>query len=245
MWWCPSGLLTFLPIHAAAASHSMFIQSYTPTLDGLIKARTPKATTSDSISLAAIGVTDIPGKPYLKLRFVTKELSSIKQVIASANILSDAEATVSGVLETIRNHEWLHISCHGEQDVGNPLNSCLKLYNGNLNLSQILAEDLPRVQFAFLSACQTAMGSSKLPNESLHLAGGFIMAGCQATIGTLWNIKDSDGAKVAEFVYRWLLDHKKTLDVHATAEALHFAVQRLRDAGAPFEQWIPFIHVGS
>ncbi|EDQ99619.1 uncharacterized protein LACBIDRAFT_316305 [Laccaria bicolor S238N-H82] len=177
MWCCPSGPFTFLPIHAAA-SNSLFIQSYTPTLNASIEARTPKATTTNSISLATIGITDIPGKPYLKLPSVTKELNSIKEVIASANILSDAEATVSNVLETMGNHEWLHIACHGEQDI-----------------------NLPRAQFAFLSACQTAMGSSDLPNESLHLAGGFIVAGCQATIGTLWNMEDSDGPKVAELVY--------------------------------------------
>ena len=243
MWWCPSGPFTFLPIHAAA-SNSLFIQSYTLTLDALIEARTPKATISDSISLAAIGITDIPGKPYLKLRSVTEELSSIKQVIASANILSDAEATVSNVLKTMGNHEWLHIACHGEQDISKPLNSCLNLYDGNLNLNQILAKDLPRAQFAFLSACQTAMGSSDLPNESLHLAGGFIVAGCQATIGTLWNMEDSDGPKVAELVYRNIMDNRKVLDVHATAEALHSAVQSLKDSGAPFERWIPFIHMG-
>jgi CHAT domain-containing protein len=244
MWWCPSGLFTFLPIHAAA-SINLFIQSYTPTLDALIKARTPKATTSDSISLAAIGITDIPGKPHLTLPSVTKELNSIKNVIASANILSDANATVSSVLKTMRNHEWLHIACHGQQDASNPLNSCLQLYDGNLNLGQILAKDLPRAQFAFLSACQTAMGSSDLPNESLHLAGGFIEAGCQATIGTLWNMGDSDGPKVAELVYKHIINHRKALDVHATAEALYFAVQSLKDSGAPFERWIPFIHMGS
>jgi CHAT domain-containing protein len=77
------------------------------------------------------------------------------------------------------------------------------------------------------------------------LAGGLIVAGSQAAIGTLWSMKDSDSPKVAELVYQWLLDHRKTLDVYATAEALHFAVQSLKDAGAPFEQWMPFIHMGS
>ena len=223
----------------------MFIQSYITTLDSLIKARVPKHSITSSIGLTVIGIRDIPGKPHLHLPSVNKELHSIKKVIPSANILHNSKATVSSVLETIENYEWLHLACHGEQDGVTPLNSCLHLYDDSLSLSQILSKDLPKAQFAFLSACQTAMGSSDLPNESLHLAGGFIVAGCQATIGTLWSMKDSDGPKVAELVYQWLLDHRKTLDVHATAEALHFAVQSLKDAGAPFEQWVPFIHVGS
>ena len=223
----------------------MFIQSYITTLDSLVKARVPKTSITSSIALAAIGIRDIPGKPHLHLPSVNEELHSIKRVIPSANILSDSEATISSVFKTMESYEWLHIACHGEQDGVTPLNSCLQLYDGNLSLSQILSKNLPKAQFAFLSACETAMGSSNLPNESLHLAGGFIVAGCQAAVGTLWNMKDSDGPKVAELVYQWLLDHRKTLDVHATAEALHFAIQSLKDAGAPFEQWMPFIHVGS
>ena len=222
----------------------MFIQSYITTLDSLIKARVPRTSITSSVGLTAIGIRDIPGKPHLHLPSVNKELHSIKKLIPSANILRNSKATISNVLETIDSYEWLHIACHGEQDGVTPLNSCLQLYDGNLSLSQILSKDLPKAQFAFLSACQTAMGSSNLPNESLHLAGGFIVAGCQAAVGTLWNMKDSDGPKVTELVYQWLLDHRKTLDVHATAEALHFAVQSLKDAGAPFEQWMPFIHVG-
>ena len=223
----------------------MFIQSYITTLDSLIKARVPKTSITSSIGLIAIGIRDIPGKPHLHLPSVNNELHSIKKVIPSANILSGSEATISNVLGTIESYEWLHIACHGEQDGVTPLNSCLELYDGSLSLSQILSKDLPKTQFAFLSACETAMGSSNLPNESLHLAGGFIVAGCQAAIGTLWSMKDSDGPEVAELVYQWLLDHRKTLDVHATAEALHFAVQSLKDDGEPFEQWMPFIHVGS
>jgi len=58
-------------------------------------------------------------------------------------------------------------------------------------------------------------------------------------------MEDSDGPKVAELVYKNIMDNRKALDVHATAEALHSAVQSLKDKGAPFERWIPFIHMGS
>jgi CHAT domain-containing protein len=52
-------------------------------------------------------------------------------------------------LETIENYEWLHVACHGEQDGVTPLNSCLQLYDGNLNLSQILAKDLQKPSLPF------------------------------------------------------------------------------------------------
>jgi hypothetical protein len=42
----------------------------------------------------------------------------------------------------------------------------------------------------------------------------------------------------------WTVD--SALRTHATdaADALHHAVQRLRESGTPFSSWIPFIHVG-
>ncbi|KAF8895457.1 hypothetical protein BD779DRAFT_1668731 [Infundibulicybe gibba] len=39
LWWCPTGLFTQLPLHAAAPlDHNVYVQSYTPTLDVLLKA---------------------------------------------------------------------------------------------------------------------------------------------------------------------------------------------------------------
>ena len=88
------------------------------------------------------------------------------------------------------------------------------------------------------------MGDEKLMNESMHLTGGFIAAGFQGVIGTLWSMSDSDGPRVAETVYKKVLGGKELPDATLAAEGLHLAVKDLRSRGASFEKWIPFIHVG-
>ncbi|KAJ7845939.1 hypothetical protein B0H14DRAFT_2303178, partial [Mycena olivaceomarginata] len=80
----------------------------------------------------------------------------------------------------LRDCSWVHLACHGTQDLVNPTQSCLFLYGGTLNLETILQMPLPNAQFVFLAACQTAMGDTVLVNEGFHLGGGFLAAGFQS-----------------------------------------------------------------
>jgi CHAT domain-containing protein len=123
----------------------------------------------------------------------------------NAQQLRDSAATIKNVLKGLQSSAWLHLACHGYQDSDDPLKSGLMLYDGKLELGKILDIDLPKAKFVYLSACETAMGDDKLSNEAMHLAGGFIAAGFQGAIGTLWSMSDQDGPKVAEMVYQTIL----------------------------------------
>ncbi|KIK09675.1 hypothetical protein K443DRAFT_82476 [Laccaria amethystina LaAM-08-1] len=247
IWWCPSGSLNYLPIHAAASLDSKYIQSYTPTLEALINGRKHHESLASErlVKVSAIGITRIKDFPALDLPLVGKEIEQIHIAtkMQEFNQVLDSEATVSHVLEVIKSAQWLHLACHGQQHFTEPLKSSIILSDGHLELGQILESSLPAAEFVFLSACQTAMGNAKLMNEALHLAGGFIAAGFQAAIGTLWNMADSDGPLVSKIVYQRLFSEGKP-DVTDSAEALHLAVQSLRKQGVPFQRWMPFIHMG-
>jgi CHAT domain-containing protein len=138
------------------------------------------------------------------LRLVPKELKAIELVSKKCNVaFTDLTAgsgqthsdTQSSTLTSIQNAHWLHLACHGEQDLKAPLNSKLLLRDGHLQLHHILAMKKPRPhsftttndaqQFVFLSACQTAMGDADLENEALHIAGAFIVAGYRGGGGDL------------------------------------------------------------
>jgi CHAT domain-containing protein len=103
---------------------------------------------------------------------------------------------------------------------------------------------LPNAEFVFLAACQTAKGDAALVNESFHLGGGFIAAGFQGVIATMWSMMDEDGPAVAETVYSHLLGSGKRPRASEAAKALQLAVRKMRDARVPHEQWVPFIHLG-
>ncbi|KAJ7796292.1 TPR-like protein [Mycena leptocephala] len=100
--------------------------------------------------------------------------------------------------------------------------------------------------FAFLSACQTATGDEVLQEEAVHLAGGILAAGYRGVIATMWTIMDSDAPQVASDVYEHLFQDSLP-DSGRAAEALHFAIKRLREGSGnrkSFSHWVPFIHVG-
>jgi CHAT domain-containing protein len=198
-------------------------------------------------ALTAIGVvkTSEHMKFMAELPFVKKELSTVVSIFGTqACRLMDSQATIGSVMKEIKSSSWLHLACHGHQDPSDPLKSGLILYDGKLELAEILNMDLPQAKFVYLSACDTAMGDSKLANEAMHLAGGFIAAGFQGAIGTLWSICDAHGPKVAEVVYQTILGEDNIPDVKMAAKGLHLAIQKLRKEGAPLHQWMPFIHLG-
>ena len=154
--------------------------------------------------------------------------------------LTKESATVEHVVQEMKESNWIHLACHGKQ---NSMQSSFLLQDGNLELSAMVGLSLPKVDSAFLSACQTATGDEKVAEESVHLAAGMLMVGCKGVIATMWSISDNDAPTVAEDVYHHMLKDGKPNRKEA-AYALHEAVKRLRESGADFMSWVPFIHIG-
>lgn len=60
---------------------------------------------------------------------------------------------------------------------------------------------LPKVQLAFLSACQTSVGDESLSEEAVHLAAGMLAVGYRGVIATMWSFQDKYGPVVAKYFY--------------------------------------------
>lgn len=158
--------------------------------------------------------------------------------------LKDEIAVVETVLEGLEHYGWIHLACHGVQDAEEPTQSRFVLHDGPLALLEIIAASFKHADFAFLSACETAMGSDALPDEAAHLAAGMLAAGFRSVIGTMWSIQDADAPIVAEQVYRYLLSGPAKPDSSGAAIALHRAIKVLREQDEQSFSWVPFIHVG-
>ncbi|KAJ7081731.1 CHAT domain-containing protein, partial [Mycena epipterygia] len=242
LWWLPTGAFTGLPLHASPPA-DQFIHSYTATLGSLLDSYSKKSSTAPKVGV--VGVTDTgSGSNYLP--GVEQEIKNILSIIPKEQIecLEGKQATVDAVKLQLHNCSWMHLACHGTQDVVDPTKSCLLLCGGNLEMETILRMPLKNAEFVFLAACQTAMGDAKLVNESFHLGGGFIAAGFRGAIGTMWSMNDSDGPVVAEVVYSHLFREGRQPQASDAAEALHLAVKELKERKISYEHWIPFIHMG-
>ncbi|KAJ7440009.1 CHAT domain-containing protein [Mycena latifolia] len=258
IWWCPTGALTFLPIHAAGiyGANEAFgsklsdfvISSYTPSLAALIQGFRPRSQSKKPSQVLAVAQPSAQGQTYIP--GTQAEITSMqKHATGKVPVLRlDANmATVDNVQAGMRDSSWVHFACHGVQSASDPTESALLLAgNSRLAVSSIIKLSLPEADFAFLSACQTATGNEVLQDEAVHLAGGMLSAGYRGVIATMWTIMDSDAPQVASDVYEHLFQTSPP-DSSRAAEALHHAVRKLREESEgtkPFSQWVPFIHVG-
>ncbi|KAJ7661702.1 CHAT domain-containing protein [Mycena rosella] len=242
LWWLPTGAFTGLPLHACSPTDE-FIHSYTATLGALLDSYA-KNPTDAPLKVGVVGVTHTASGSLNYLKGVGEEVEKILSIVDKPKVLLGQQATVDAVKQQLEECSWLHLACHGKQDLVQPTKSHLLLYGGTLDLETILRMPLENAEFVFLAACQTAMGDGVLVNESFHLGGGFIAAGFRGAIGTLWSMNDQDGPLVSEIVYSHLFRNGRQPRTSDAAEALHLAVKELKKRNVPYERWIPFIHMG-
>ncbi|GAB1526920.1 hypothetical protein RhiTH_010094 [Rhizoctonia solani] len=232
--WCPTGAMTFLPLHAAGDYNQprskvfdYVVSSYTPTLTALLR---PDPSTSGSVCrIIAIGQEATPGQS--RLPGTIKELAYVKahtQDKVEYSQLVDDQATKVSVLDAMEEHDWVHFACHAHQNVRDPTKSGFFLYDGTLDLAAINRRSFKDKGFAFLSACQTATGDEVLPDEAIHLASGMLMAGYPSVIATMWSVMDDDAPFVADKVYGKLMKGRKLRNGEA-GKALHYAIGELRE----------------
>jgi CHAT domain-containing protein len=256
IWWCPTGPLAFLPIHAAGIYNpdepsislaNFAISSYTPTLTALLRASRQKSPEERDFKVLGIAQPKTPNTP--ELPSTVEEFKHIQKHASKHNLpvryLEGTAATVQEVLDGMNECPWVHFACHGIQHNGEPEKSALLLQDGPLELLEITKNSLPRADFAFLSACQTATGDVNYPDEAIHIAAGMLLAGYRSVIATMWSIKDSVAPVIADVVYAKLFEGGHPHSDKA-ALALHHAVQevRKREGSDSFLSWMPFIHVG-
>ncbi|CAG8650008.1 206_t:CDS:2, partial [Acaulospora colombiana] len=251
IWWCTTGSLTFLPIHAAGIydSHtddaqlsSYAISSYTPTLSALLQPS--KFTSNSSFKVLSVIEASPPGATYIPNAEL--ELEHIRRHFADKHhlVLEGPEATRPRVTEEMKECNWLHLACHGVQNASRPTKSALLLDDGHLTLEEIIKLSLPKAEFAFLSACQTTAGDEQLSEEAVHIAGGMLLAGYRGVVATMWSIQDELAPEVADEFYAHLLREGGRPDSKKAAEALHISIQRLRKKqNLPLTAWVPFVHL--
>ncbi|KAG1837334.1 TPR-like protein [Suillus subalutaceus] len=139
---------------------------------------------------------NLPDGASFMLNGVEPELDLVQSLLPPSPTVSftkimSVDAMKLRVLYTLRDNTWLHLSCHGTQKLDEPFKSAFLMRDQPLSLLDITQIDLSRYQFAFISACETAVSDLSTPNEVIHLAAGLQFAGVKSVIGTLWKVNDS------------------------------------------------------
>lgn len=223
-------------------AYNYVISSYTPTLTALLSpAQLPAAFTG----ILVVGQKSTPGLPSLP--GTEAEIAYVQEQLEGYTVtrLDGSSATPPAVLAGMEEHGWVHFACHAIQNTSEPTESAFHLHGGTLDLATITQKQLKHAELAFLSACETATGDGRLPDEAIHLAAGMLMAGYRTVVATMWSIGDKDAPLIAKKVYEDLVEGGVP-DSRRAATAVHNATKYLRDKVGvkAYEKWAPYIHIG-
>ncbi|MCU7729931.1 CHAT domain-containing protein [Actinoplanes sp. KI2] len=226
------GLLGLLPLHAAWTPDGdtptgrryvldTVAVSYAPNARSLEAARQLAAEVTPSRLLAVAEPWPVPAARLPMAR--GEAMVAAAAFPAAPTVLTGAEATCLSFEWKAPQADVLHLACHGFAELGSPLDSGLLLAGGRVTLRRLM--ELPlRVRLAVLSACETAMPGTDLPDEVVALPTGLLQAGVAGVVASQWAVPDRATAMLmAEFYGRWWWDRL------APAAALRAAQRWLRD----------------
>jgi hypothetical protein len=263
LWWCVSGPLSFLPVHAAghhgtrrdaapATVIDRVVSSYTPTVRALAHARRSRPAAAGGTGSEAVldggrvvavamprtpDAADLPG--------AQAETAGLRRRLGGrVTVLTGPQATHEAVLAALPRARWAHFACHGAADPDDPSASHLLLTDHQqrpLTVADVARLRLDDAELAFLSACSTARPGRRLTDEAIHLASAFQLAGYRHVVGTLWPIDDGAAVAVADDIYAAV-----TTGTGDVAGAVHAATRSLRNRWADSPSvWASHIHVGA
>lgn len=257
IWWCPTGPLALLPLHAAGLvgpdgslrgvlDHA--VPSYTVTVSHLANAQFSAANAGHGgatdgrpllVSLAAT-----PGMPGLPTASREMQIVARSAARLRPTILSGAAATTESVRELLPDTSWVHFSCHGAAEIDEPWHSGIQLYDRRLTLTDLATRQRPAMQTVILSSCDTTAAGKRIADESVNLVAALQYIGSQQVVGALWSVRDESAAVMADHLYRDLGNVSADTAGRA-ARHLHDAVIELRRASphAP-SVWACFVHYG-
>jgi CHAT domain-containing protein len=127
------------------------------------------------------------------LPFAEQEVSEVEAVLPSTSVLQPTDRqgmaiTAAAIQDRLPKASILHLACHGHQDPVHPLDSGFVMGDAMLTISDIMALRLPNALLAFLSACETAKGDERQPDQAVHLAAAMLFAGFKSVVGTMWYV---------------------------------------------------------
>ncbi|MBO3752127.1 CHAT domain-containing protein [Streptosporangiaceae bacterium NEAU-GS5] len=242
VWWCPTGPLTALPLHAASldgrnALLDLVVSSYTPTLGALIAARRPAAGKKTAMFTGLRVTPERDGWTWGELPEVDTEGEIFRRHFPDAVMLREERATLANVTVQLPRTGWAHWSCHGG-DGG------INLHDATLTPALLRDLDVRGAHFAFLAACRTATPRPGVYDEAVNPAAILHLNGFRHTVATCWEIFSKDGVVATKVIYDRLAAGGRP-DADLAAEAVHEAMRELRRrAPDEMDRWAALLHFG-
>ncbi len=191
----PHGVLHYLPFNALHTGTEHVIDRYTMRLlpsASVMKYLKGRATRTMS-QVLALGNPDLEDRS-LSLRFAEAEAIEIAKAFARSTVLLRKEATKTTFKKIGGEFSHIHFATHGRFDSDAPLTSGLLLARDTDNDGLLTVGDLYSIRLnadlVTLSACETGLGKINHGDDLVGLTRGFLYAGANAIVASLWAVED-------------------------------------------------------
>ena len=207
------GALHYLPFAALHDGKRYLIESHElRLLPSASVARFLDQRGSGQRTLLALGNPDL-GDPALDLPGAGRETRMINRDWADSRILLRTLASEANFRRYASSFEYLHLASHGEFNADHPLRSRMLLAPGGGEDGTLTASELYGLRLnanlVTLSACETGLGAVTPGDDVVGLTRGFLYAGAQSIITTLWPVSDAETAFLMSVFYEELKTNSK------------------------------------
>lgn len=209
----PHGVLHYLPFNALYSGSEYLIDRHNIRVlpsAGVLKflKRVPKG----EQSMLALGNPAL-GTPQMDLKYAQKEALAVGRAWPETKVLLREHATETAVKVLGGGFKILHFATHGSFKPEAPLESSLLLArdrdnDGILTVGELYDMKL-NASLVTLSACETALGKVKMGDDVVGFTRGFLYAGANSIVSSLWKVDDKATSILMQEFYRSLKENNK------------------------------------
>lgn len=229
----PVGALHYVPFHALRKSENYLIEmremSFAPSAKIWRSLMQKPTKTLENALLIGFADENIP--------LVNQEIKSLEEIFQKTKTFTGELATFANYTQNAPDFDILHLACHGQFRADNPLFSSLHLADGFITVKDICSQKL-NAELVTLSACETGLNKIFAGDEILGLARGFLSAGVNSLILSLWTVSDEATTELMKDFYAEL---QRGASVSAS---LRTAQNNFIKRGAHPYFWSPFALIG-
>jgi tetratricopeptide (TPR) repeat protein len=200
------GPLALLPTHLAAyEGRPMCLQR-----EVTIRLRPSRLRAPQRAVPVSEGIAVSPSSDRLApLLLVDQEARALSQAVTRCVMLCDSDASRDGALQALRRADVVHFAGHARSLPDRPLDSGILLSGDEQLTVADLLFTLPsgHLKLMALTGCETAVMGRRVPDESVSLAAGAVVAGAESAVSTLWPVSQVAAALICtRFYAHWQKD---------------------------------------
>jgi CHAT domain-containing protein len=230
----PYGSLHLLPFHAFWNGQQYLLESYeiSYAASASLVVHQAEVKQRSLYSLAGVALCDnaIPQAEH--------EVRSAARHFERSALYLDEQAGLAGLWEAAQAGDVLHMATHGVFRPDNPFFSALKLADGWIDVRTIYRLPL-NARLVVLSACESGAVQVQGSDEAIGLVRGFLGAGAESLVVSLWNVHDASAAILMDEFYANLMSQ----GLRPAAALRTVQKDAARNNRHPY-YWAPYVVVG-